>query len=492
MRTDIRGFRLEHFGFPAPDCRRSRPLPPAAVDRRRGTGRRGSRRWTAGAYRCAARPAIGRARACSSAASTDGWRSTASCCGRICRAGRSIRGRQVCRAARRLLVRRHIALRAQGRGHRSAAAHSSRPWRPAGVDLGHTLVVLEEGAEATLLAETGQQRSGGRRAALRGRRVVVGPRRPAALREPAELGHGRLAFRPSEGARRSRRLAAMDHRRLGQPPGQSQSARGPGRATGAEAQVNGVMFTEGRQHLSYHTLQHHQAAGCRSDLLYKGALQDKSRIVWRGMIHVDRDAQKTDGYQRNDNLMLSDSARADSIPGLEILADDVSCTHGATVGRVDDEQIFYASSPRPDPQGSHPHDRGRLLPTGVGPDHHPRASARRWARPSAGACGNTNEHGTISSAFAKCQRHSRSGPAGIRGRRPLRGRCFTWRAGSTPWTTAARTTTARWAKAIWKVHDRLPAARGEVRHPRRPRARPCRPSATRRRTRSKLTAAKSW
>ena len=71
-------------------------------------------------------------------------------------------------------------------------------------------------------------------------------------------------------------------------------------------------------------------------------MQDSSRLVWRGMIQVDRDAQKTDGYQRNDNLMLSEAARADSIPGLEILADDVRCTHGATAGRVDDEQIFYA------------------------------------------------------------------------------------------------------------------------------------------------------
>jgi len=73
-------------------------------------------------------------------------------------------------------------------------------------------------------------------------------------------------------------------------------------------------------------------------------LQDQSHLVWRGMIHVDRDAQKTDGYQRNDNLILSDAARVDSIPGLEILADDVRCTHGATSGRVDDEQIFYARS----------------------------------------------------------------------------------------------------------------------------------------------------
>ncbi len=110
---------------------------------------------------------------------------------------------------------------------------------------------------------------------------------------------------------------------------------------GAQTQVNGVMFTEGKQHLAYHTLQHHEAPNCKSDLRYKGALQDKSRVVWRGMIKVDPDAQRTDGYQRNDNLMLSEEARADSIPGLEIEADDVRCTHGATTGRVDDEQIFY-------------------------------------------------------------------------------------------------------------------------------------------------------
>jgi Fe-S cluster assembly protein SufD len=112
----------------------------------------------------------------------------------------------------------------------------------------------------------------------------------------------------------------------------------------AEAQVNGVMFTQGKQHLSYSTHQHHEAPYCRSDLLYKSALQDKSRTVWRGMIKVDRDAQRTDAYQRNDNLMLSADARADSIPGLEIEADDVRCTHGSTSGRVDDGQVFYAMS----------------------------------------------------------------------------------------------------------------------------------------------------
>ncbi len=111
---------------------------------------------------------------------------------------------------------------------------------------------------------------------------------------------------------------------------------------GANCQVNGVMFTEGRQHIAYHTLQHHRAPSCHSDFLYKAAQQDNSRTVWRGMIKVDKDAQKTDGYQRNDNLVLSHSSRADSIPGLEIEADDVRCTHGSTTAQVDEEQIFYA------------------------------------------------------------------------------------------------------------------------------------------------------
>ncbi len=113
---------------------------------------------------------------------------------------------------------------------------------------------------------------------------------------------------------------------------------------GAYSQVNGVLFTQDHQQLTYNTLQHHQAPSCRSDFLYKAALQDQARTVWRGMIAVDPAAQKTDGYQRNDNLLLSDQARADSIPGLEILADDVRCTHGSTSGKVDEELIFYAQS----------------------------------------------------------------------------------------------------------------------------------------------------
>ena len=147
----------------------------------------------------------------------------------------------------------------------------------------------------------------------------------------------------------------------------------------AEVQVNGVMFTEGKQHLSYHTHQHHMAPYCRSDLLYKAALQDRSRTVWRGMIKVDKVAQRTDAYQRNDNLMLSRDARADSIPGLEIEADDVRCTHGSTTGRVDESQIFYAMARGLHAARSDADDRHRLLPAGLRPDHdreRPRSAGR--------------------------------------------------------------------------------------------------------------------
>eukprot|EP00475_Leptophrys_vorax_P020948 TRINITY_DN28703_c0_g1_i1.p1 TRINITY_DN28703_c0_g1~~TRINITY_DN28703_c0_g1_i1.p1 ORF type:complete len:417 (-),score=10.43 TRINITY_DN28703_c0_g1_i1:38-1288(-) len=110
---------------------------------------------------------------------------------------------------------------------------------------------------------------------------------------------------------------------------------------GAEAEVNGVTFATDKQLISYYTQQTHNAPNTRSDLLYKDVVRDKARCIWRGMIKVAKDAQKTDGYQRNDGLIMSDTCRVDAIPGLEIEADDVRCTHGATCGRVDEEQLFY-------------------------------------------------------------------------------------------------------------------------------------------------------
>ncbi|MEI6241118.1 MAG: Fe-S cluster assembly protein SufD [Planctomycetia bacterium] len=217
---------------------------------------------------------------------------------------------------------------------------------PGGIDTSHVLVVLGEGAEATLLTET----AGGGDAATPaggfhcgGTEIVVG--RGAFLRmvNLQNWNTGVWHFARQKAVVRDNGRLQWTLGALGSRVSQvAQDVALAGRH--ADAQVNGVMFTEGRQHLVYNTLQHHEAPSCKSDLLYKGALQDRSRLVWRGMIKVDKAAQKTDGYQRNDNLMLSHEARADSIPGLEIEADDVRCTHGATSGRVDPEQLFYAQA----------------------------------------------------------------------------------------------------------------------------------------------------
>jgi Fe-S cluster assembly protein SufD len=110
---------------------------------------------------------------------------------------------------------------------------------------------------------------------------------------------------------------------------------------GATSRVTGAYFADGTQHLDYDTFQEHIAPNTTSDFAFKGALRDEARTVWRGMIRVEPDAQKTNAYQENRNLLLSKSAHADSIPGLEILANDVRCTHGATLGQVDREQLFY-------------------------------------------------------------------------------------------------------------------------------------------------------
>jgi Fe-S cluster assembly protein SufD len=110
---------------------------------------------------------------------------------------------------------------------------------------------------------------------------------------------------------------------------------------GATSRVTGAYFADGTQHLDYDTFQEHIAPDTTSDFAFKGALRDTARAVWRGMIRVEEGAQKTNAYQENRNLLLSKTAHADSIPGLEILANDVRCTHGATLGQVDREQLFY-------------------------------------------------------------------------------------------------------------------------------------------------------
>jgi Fe-S cluster assembly protein SufD len=113
---------------------------------------------------------------------------------------------------------------------------------------------------------------------------------------------------------------------------------------GATSRVTGAYFADGDQHLDYDTFQEHIAPNTTSDFAFKGALREQASVVWRGMIRVEEGAQKTNAYQENRNLILSPEAHADSIPGLEILANDVRCTHGATISQVDREQLFYAMS----------------------------------------------------------------------------------------------------------------------------------------------------
>jgi Fe-S cluster assembly protein SufD len=212
------------------------------------------------------------------------------------------------------------------------------------VDMEHTLVVLEDGAEATLVRETaGRARPGAPALHAGAVEIVVGRR--AKLRfvniqnwdqETWHFSRERALVGPDAELQWTvgglgSRLAKVN---------QEVALTGEG----ARAQVNGVMFTTGRQHLAYFTGQDHAAPHTTSDLLYKGGLKDKSRVVWRGMIRVEKDAQRTDAYQKDDNLILSETARADSIPGLEIEANDVRCTHGATAGRVDEDMVFYARS----------------------------------------------------------------------------------------------------------------------------------------------------
>jgi len=125
---------------------------------------------------------------------------------------------------------------------------------------------------------------------------------------------------------------------------------------GSFSEMLALSVAQGTQEFDQRTLQSHQAPNTGSNLLYKNALLDRARTIFSGLIIVDPDAQKTDAYQGNRNLMLSDDAEANSLPGLEIHANDVRCTHGATTGHVDAEQMFYLES-----RGIPPADARQLL-----------------------------------------------------------------------------------------------------------------------------------
>ena len=210
-------------------------------------------------------------------------------------------------------------------------------------DFGHTLIIVEDEARATLLEETtsaNEELSGLHVGCVE---LIVG--KHANLRYVQLQNWNQKSWHFAHQAGNVASEGSLQWTVVGLGSKLShihQDVNLNGRA--ATAEVNGVTFASDRQKISYYTQQHHKGQGTHSDLLYKEVLRDESRVIWRGMIKVDETAQQTDGYQRSDALMLSGDTRCDSIPGLEIEADDVRCTHGATTGRVDEEQIFYAQS----------------------------------------------------------------------------------------------------------------------------------------------------
>ena len=210
-------------------------------------------------------------------------------------------------------------------------------------DFSHTLVILEDGASATLLEETAsadEESSGFHLGAVE---LLLG--REARLRYVQLQNWNEKTYHIAHQAGRVESMGFLQWTVGGLGARLAhihQDVSLDGR--GAEAEVNGVTFATGRQLLSYYTKQAHNAPNTRSDLLYKEVLRDRARVIWRGMIRVEPEAQQTDGFQKSSALLLSPDARADSVPGLEIEADDVRCTHAATAGRVDEEEIFYLMS----------------------------------------------------------------------------------------------------------------------------------------------------
>jgi Fe-S cluster assembly protein SufD len=110
---------------------------------------------------------------------------------------------------------------------------------------------------------------------------------------------------------------------------------------GAEAFLNGIYLSRERQHMDVRTVQRHRAPNAASRAFYKGALKDRSRSIYQGLIEVEPVASKTDAFLTDRNLILNDGARADSIPSLRIDTNDVKCSHGSTTGKIDEAQVFY-------------------------------------------------------------------------------------------------------------------------------------------------------
>jgi Fe-S cluster assembly protein SufD len=206
-----------------------------------------------------------------------------------------------------------------------------------------TLVVLEEGAEAVVWEHCSS--AGDRVDALLNSVVELHVGQGATLRYLSSQDISERAWIFATQRARVERDGRLDWTALG-----FGSARGKVRmetnlaGPGSEARVTGGYAGGPGQHLDYDTTQEHSAPNTISDLAFRGVLAAGATAVWRGMIRVDPGAQGTDAFQESRNLLLSPDAHADAIPGLEIEADDVRCTHAAAIAQIDRDQLFYLTS----------------------------------------------------------------------------------------------------------------------------------------------------
>jgi Fe-S cluster assembly protein SufD len=213
-----------------------------------------------------------------------------------------------------------------------AAAGSTLHWR--------TLIVLEEGAEAEVWESYGSEDD----------------ELDSILNSVVELRVGdaaKLRYVCKQEISEASWIFATQRAEVGRDGSLDWTALGFGSARGkvrmetklagpgSEARVTGAYAGRGTQHLDFDTTQEHAAPNTFSDLAFRGVLADRGTAVWRGMIRVDPGAQQTDAFQESRNLLLSTKAHADAIPGLEIEANDVRCTHAAAVAQIDREQLYY-------------------------------------------------------------------------------------------------------------------------------------------------------
>lgn len=215
----------------------------------------------------------------------------------------------------------------------------------------HTLIVAEPGSKVTLVDYYESDRAEETGFACAVNDLIVGPGAKVTYLCAQNWGEKAVSFQINSTTVERDGAALSLHLNLGASYARLESVSNLVGA-GSRSDMLAATVAEDAQEFDQRTLQDHLEPHTTSDLLYKNALTDSSKTIFAGLIRVQPDAQHTDAYQKVRNLMLSDEAEADSMPGLEILADEVRCTHGATSGHVDAEEMFYLLSRGIDPQSA--------------------------------------------------------------------------------------------------------------------------------------------